>query len=97
MQSPDPRKTASLASLRPGVTARRVALPTEDGDICSNWWEANDIDNIVGVTQDNCSWGELSGSIKQIETPAEGWKLEEEDEDEEEEEEEEEDQARYGR
>ena len=64
---------------------------TEDGDICSNWWEANDIDNIVGVTQDNCSWGELSGSIKQIETPAEGWKLEEEDEDEEEEEEEEED------
>ena len=48
----------------------------DDDDICSNWWEANVTDNIVCESQDNCLWGELSGSIKEIETPAEGWKLE---------------------
>lgn len=57
-----------------------VPKDADDGwDIC-DWWEANDIDHVVGNNKNSCDWGEFGGEITRIETPAGGWEAEESDE-----------------
>ena len=56
-------------------------VPIEDGDI-DGWWDANEIDDVVGNNLNSCEWGEYE-STKTIRTPRGGWAVEETDDDEE--------------
>ena len=49
----------------------------EDGGI-EEWWENNDIDDVVGNNHNSCEWGEYE-STKNIKTPEGGWVTEETD------------------
>ena len=60
-------------------------VPKEDNGDINEWFNCNDIDEIVDNNFSSCDWGEYE-TTKKIKTPKRGWKVEEESDSEDDEE-----------